>query len=321
MINVMYSCDENYLRHAAASICSLLENDKKNEITIHLIGNKLSDKSKNKLEKLVNSYNQKIIFYEIEEVLKGLKLNDNFPISSYARLFIENLVNVDKIIYLDCDTIVRSSLKEMYDINIDDYYVAGVQDEVPSYEVNIIGMNSDDRYINAGVIIINLKKWREDGVRDKFIDFVDLRNGKVQHHDQGILNGVCKGKIKIIAPKYNFMSQFFLFSSSRAKKLFNIKKFYSQEEIDDSMKDPVIIHFISKFFRRPWESGCSHPYLDEYNLYLKKSGFYSEPIVIKEKKGLKLRKFLYNHMPFCFYYLFEKTLDVKRKIYINAHYK
>ena len=57
MINVMYSSDDNYLRHAAASICSLLENSNGDDITIHFVSNKLSKKSKSALEKLVTKYN------------------------------------------------------------------------------------------------------------------------------------------------------------------------------------------------------------------------------------------------------------------------
>ena len=63
MINVMYSSDDNYLRHAAASICSLLENSNGDDITIHFVSNKLSKKSKSALEKLVTKYNQKIIYF------------------------------------------------------------------------------------------------------------------------------------------------------------------------------------------------------------------------------------------------------------------
>ncbi len=320
MINVMYSSDDNYLRHAAASICSLLENSNGDDITIHFVSNKLSKESKSALEKLVTKYNQKIIYYEIDDVLKGLILNDNFPLSSYARLFIENLVQVDRIIYLDCDTIVRSSLKQMYDFNIDNYYVAGVQDEVPYYEMNIIGMNESDRYINAGVLLINLKKWREDQIRNKFLNFVNQRNGKVQHHDQGILNGVCKGKIKIIEPKFNFMSQFFMYNSKQVKRLFKLKNFYSQSEIDKSMENPVVIHYISKFFMRPWENSCTHPYLDEYVFYAKKSGFYEKELCKKEKFGVCLRKTVYRLCPFVVYLMFERMLDVKRKKYIRSNY-
>lgn len=321
MINVMYSSDSNYLRHAAASICSLLENSIDDKITIHFVSNKLSHQEKKKLSNLVNKYEQRILYYEIEEVLKGLVLNDNFPLSSYARLFIEHLIKVDKLIYLDCDTIIKRSLKEMYAINIDNYYVAGVQDEVPNYEMNIIGMNDEDRYINAGVLLINLKKWREDGIRNKFLDFVDKRDGKVQHHDQGILNGVCKGKIKIIAPKYNYMSQFFLFNSKQVKKLFKLKKFYEQNEINSSSDNIVIIHYISKFFMRPWEKGCTHPYLNDYILYLKKSGFYREVTEKKEDIGVKIRKNIYKKFPFFIYIMFENLLDVKRKSYIKKNYK
>jgi len=321
MINVMYSCDQNYLCHAAASIVSLLENNKKENIKIFLICNDLNPESMDKLEKLVSSYHQEIVFLDIQLVCEDVKKNDNFPLSGYARLFIDQIVDVDKILYLDCDTIVLNSITELYHTNIENYYVAGVQDAPAKILSDIIGMDENDRYINSGILLINLKKWKEDKLRSRYIEFIEQYDGKVPHHDQGIVNGVCKNKIKILSPKYNFMPQFFLYTSEQAKRLFNIKKYYTQKEIDSSKKSPVVIHFIAKFFGRPWEADCTHPYKNEYLNYLKMSGFYKEPVVVKRDIGLQLRKFFYYKMPYSFYYFLEKLLDVKREKHLLKNYK
>lgn len=320
-MNVMYSCDNNYLRHAAASITSLLENNKTENINIFLITNNIEESLQQKIKKLVNKYKQNIEFIDINLICSKLKTNDNFPISGYARLFVSQYITVDKILYLDCDTIVLDSIKSLYDTDISNYYVAGIQDNPAKHLVDIIGMTENDRYLNSGVLLINLQKWREDNLEIQFNEFIERFNGKVPHHDQGIINGVCKNKILVLNPKYNCMSQLFQHTASEIKRLFNIKNYYTQSELDDALKNPVIVHYIAKFFGRPWIKECTHPYLNEYIKYLKLSGFYQEPIEKKEDIGLKIRKFIYQKTPFLIYYNFEKLLDIKRRYKFNKEYK
>lgn len=319
-MNIIYSCDQNYVRHAAASIESLLRNNSREKIVIYLINNKIEAHSLSKLIALVKKHGQKIKILNIEDVCAKVKKNDDFPISGYARLFIQNFIKDKKALYLDCDTIVLGSIAELYNINVDKYFVAGVQDNPAKYMVSIIGMDKDDRYINSGVMLINLNAWRMDNLENKFINFIKKYHGEVPHHDQGIINGVCKEKILIISPRYNFMSQFYLHTAKQIKQLFNIKKYYTQSEIDDSKNNPIIIHYITKFFGKPWEKGCTHPYLDKYNYYLTESGFYQEPKLPKKDSGLKFRKFIYHFFPFYVYYCLEKVLDIKRKRKLKRKY-
>lgn len=313
VINIIYSCDKNYLRHAAASITSLLENNSKEQIKIYLISNKLDKNSKKRITNLVEKYNQQINILDIDRICSKLNKSDDFPISGYARLFLQSFIEADKALYLDCDTIVLDSISELYNTNIENYYVAGVQDNPAKYMVEIIGMDSNDRYINSGVLLLNLKAWRRDNLEQQFIEFIKKYHGKVPHHDQGIINGVCRGKILILSPKYNLMSQFYLHTEKQIKKLFNIKIYYTQSEINTSKENPVIIHYIAKFFGRPWETDCTHPYSQKYNYYLKKSGFYQETVTPKKDTGLMIRKAVYNNFPFSVYFMFEKILDIKRK--------
>ena len=315
-MNILYSTDENYVQHLMASIVSLLENNKKEKnLFIYIIDNEISENSKKCINDLSNIYgNVKFYFVPLKQICEKFEKKDSYPISSYARLFFSKHCTCNKILYIDCDTIINSSLRKLYDTDISNYYVAGVQDNPAYYMIKSIGMNKDDRYINAGVLLINLSKWRKDKLDEKFLEFVTIYNGKVPHHDQGIINGVCKGKILIIEPKYNSMSQFFQFNANQIKKLYGIKKYYTNKEVEEAKNNPVIIHYISKFYNRPWFDDCIHPkkelYFDalnnvNYNIKIYKSNF---------SRKVKIRRYIYKHFPFCIYYIFEKMLDFKRII-------
>ena len=286
------------------SILSVLENNKSfNSINIYIVDNNISDGNKLELKKLVESYQRNIIFIDFEKYKKYLNLNMEWQISisSYARLFVASMLpsNIDKVLYFDCDTLIVDSLDELWNQDINDFYVAGVCDTVPSNTKQAIGLNSTDFYINAGMILINLKKWREDNLEKRLLDFIDDHNGNVIHHDQGVINGVIKNK-KILPLKYNLMTSYLMMSRDDIIKLYKVEDpFYSQEQIDEAIKNPVYIHYTPGFTIRPWVKGCKHPYVDLYWKYLKLTPWKDfEPIKNNEKFHVKMVNWIYLNLPF-----------------------
>jgi len=323
-LNITYSTDENYAAHMSASILSLLEkNGEFSEIYIYVIEDNLKIETKNKLNEMVGAFdNAKIVFYPFSKLAKLSKINDKtgYAKVGYARLFLSGLCDVDKIIYIDCDTIVNDSLIELASIDISDYYVAAVQDNPAVYMSKAVGMTNLDRYINSGVLYINLKKWREDNIEQKFLDFIGQFKGQVPHHDQGILNGVLKDKILILHPKFNCMPQFFYYTEKQIKRLFKIKNYYTQKELDEAVKNPVIVHFISKFYGRPWMLGCTHPLKELYINAISKTPWNLKLEKSKMRMGVKIRKFVFFKMPFFIYLMLESFLDIKRKINLKKNF-
>ena len=75
---------------------------------------------------------------------------------------------LDRILSIDCDTVVLNDISELWDIDLDDYYVAGVKEPVLSQQHGYL-------YINAGVTMWNLKKLREDCMDDQMIYSLNVR--------------------------------------------------------------------------------------------------------------------------------------------------
>ncbi len=315
-LNVLYATNDNYLPHAAASIYSLLENNKDFEKINICIIDDISNDCKTKLNDMVTSFsNASLVFYPFDKLKDKLKIKESwFAMVGYARLMVSDCINADKVLYVDCDTIINASLKDLWKTDIEDYLVAGVQDNPHLYALKAIGMSKYDRYINSGVILINLKKWKQENIEQKIIKMIEDKNGNVFHHDQGIINGVCKNSIKILPPKFNCMSQFFYLTARKIKALYNIKNYYMQNELDEAVKNPVIVHYISKFYNRPWFKSCTHPLKNLYIDYLEKTPF---EVALKDgdlKKSVKLRKFIFSRLPFFIYFSLEKLLNIRRKL-------
>ena len=304
-VSVVYSSDDNYAQHTGVSIRSLLDNNKHfNKIDIYIIDNEISIPNKEKLNSIVNNYNGTIKYIDFSTYKKQLKLNMewNISLTAYARLFLSSMLpkSVEKVLYCDCDTVIVNKLDEIWNIDIDNYYIAGVQDTVSSRTKSAVGINKEFKYINSGMLLINLKKWREDKVQEKFIDFIDKYKGNVIHHDQGVINGVLHKNMKILSPKFNFMTVYYTMSREEMIEYFGIEgEFYSQREIDEAKNNVVFIHYTQGFTTRPWIKGCKHPKKDIYLRYLGETPWNGVNLERdKSKLRVKFIKWLYIYLPF-----------------------
>lgn len=312
-MNIVYATDEKYVRPLAVSIVSLFENNKNVEdIIVYIIENNVKEKSKSKLNEIAKKYNRIIKFIKFESICSDLKVDVKFPLVAYGRLFLYKIEEIDKILYLDSDTIINESLEELYNTDISEYEVAGVQDNAAYYLLKKIGMNRKNRYINSGVLLINLKKWRENEIGTRFLDFIKKYHGKVNHHDQGVINGVCKNSTLILNPRYNMMPEMIYMTVKESNLLYNVHNYYSQEEIKEAVERPVIIHFIEKFYSRPWKEDCTHPMKEKFFFYLEKISFSKELEKDGLSKRIEFRKKIYESCPFWFYVMFEKMLNIRR---------
>lgn len=317
-LNILYSTDENYARHCGASIYSLFSNNLEiDEIQVFIVENQLSSNTKEILLNLAEKFNRQINFINIQKLCKGFKNNNDFPKSAFGRLFAEDIDNnIDKILYLDCDTIINNSLEELWSININDYYVAAIQDSIQSFNVELIDLPKDYRYVNSGVLLINLKKWREKGLKEKFISCMEKYKGKVPHHDQGVINIVCQENILYLSPKYNYMPEMINMTAKQLKRIYKMKQFYTESELDEARKNPYIIHYITKWYNRPWFKSCTHPLKDKYIENLNKTGFDTNLLEGKLKRRILFQKKFFEIMPFTLFIMLQRAFDIRRRIIV-----
>ncbi|MCL2078350.1 MAG: glycosyltransferase family 8 protein [Oscillospiraceae bacterium] len=245
-MNILYTFDDLFAEVAGISILSLFENNKDaDEINVYAICNCVSDENKQRLMKLQDDYGRKIIFLAAPDVEKiaGTAIEiQNWPIANFFRLFISSLLppDMNKILYLDCDTTIQSSLSGLWNMEQGGNIVSGVRNCDNLYLKNRrrLFLKRNDPYINAGVMLINLELWRHYGVEEKFIKFIRLMEGKVPPSggNQGVINSVLKGYIGTIDPMYNY------FYMRVNKKLIHAKDKKRVREIA-RQNNPVVVHY------------------------------------------------------------------------------
>ena len=201
--------------------------------------------------------------------------------------------------YLDCDTYINDDITGItnYIEGQSDWYVAGVEDTMYPSMKEGIGLQTSDLYLNAGILLINLKRWREENIVERFIQFIEKYNGAVPHLDQGVINGVFKSEKIRLPLKYNVQAPIFAFHKiDNLRKFYSLSQFYDSESVIAAKKNPAIIHYTSFFLERPWFKFCLHPLKNLYRTTLKQTP-YSENKLQVNKGGFvkKMKLFIFKH--------------------------
>lgn len=268
------------------AIISILQHNRDVErIRFYVINNQITPSNLEKLEMVVNEYdNAEISFIPFEYIEKHLHLSLSWPISlsSYARLFVGEVIPIEvkRIFYLDCDVVVNGPLSDLWNTNLYGKCIGAVQDTIPSRTKASVGLSSKQLYFNAGVLLIDLKQWREDNIGKKCLNFIESYNGCVTHHDQGVLNGVLNGQWKNLPLKYNVMTVHYMLSQSNILRYYKDEApFYDVLEINEAINNPIIIHYTPSFTNRPWEENCHHPLRECYSRILAISPWSDSPLM------------------------------------------
>ena len=270
-MNVLYSSDDNYAQHLGASLYSLLSHNLScGEISIYIIDNAISPSNRQKLQQISDCFpNSKIIWIDFQNWIERLKLNMpwKISISAYGRLFVGSMLpeSVGRVLYLDSDTVINSALDQLWETDLSGFVLGAVQDSVGREAKQSVGLDLHDRYVNSGVLLIDLDRWRELGIEQKCMEFIADRSGSVVHHDQGVINGVLHHQIKILPIENNVMTIHYMLSTGKIQKYFgDLAEFYEEESVVRAKENPVVLHYTPSFTCHPWEKGCKHPYTGLY---------------------------------------------------------
>lgn len=225
-------------------------------ITFHIMTNNVQQSNKDLLSSLINHITSYINFYDInEDLLKSMPIRETgyLSIATYMRIFAQEILphHLNKILYLDCDILVNNPLDDLWNINIENFSIAAVLDVI-TFNENVydrLKYDKNEGYFNAGVLLINLKKWREINLLKLALDYIQSNKQRIINEDQDVLNALLHKDKKLIPLKFNAT-----YSVFEKQSLF-LKDY--NEEIEEAIYKPTIIHFT---YIKPWNKECNHPY-------------------------------------------------------------
>lgn len=271
-MNIFFCINNNYLPQLLIAMTSILENNRLDSISFYIFSSDITPESEEKVFRLKSAYDNFTVTFlnPPDSIFKDLKLNiDHISIETYFRYIIADMLPYcDKGLYLDADIIVNESLGSLYSLDVETVYVAGVKDiyiDIIGYKEKI-GFLKDDLYINAGVLLMNLRKIREDDKVTALFNNTRKYSDVIQYQDQDVINITFKNNIKEIGSIYNFITEYV-----RREKI--------------NRNKAVVIHYTGKI--KPWHQNCKNKMRFLYKYYS-----YINNCFIENKKQHIVVKFL-----------------------------
>ena len=288
-IPIFLSSDDNYAPFVATTIASVCDNTK-SFIDFYVLDSGISEQNKKKIKELKQSFSNfsiEFIVADINKYFASLEYknhNKYITKSTYNRFIIPYIKpQIDKAIYLDVDIIVNLDISELYNIELGDFEVGAVSDSWCNNKLQEIGYQNSifqygHCYFNAGVLLINNKKWLERDIRKTVIEIEQMYHKSLQYADQDILNLLYNcSNYKIIDKKYNMLNF-----------------------MDEISSDKYILHYAGDI--KPWQvnpqlkSDVRIPMLRNKQLFWKyayKTAFYEQLVSnLKYKNNIDMRKYL-----------------------------
>lgn len=279
-MNIGYVFDEGFTLPAAVSMYSLMYNNKNiDQINFYILDDGITTNSKCKLRKMVEDFGRTISFVGVNSVKRKLEtvtsFNWNGSYSTYLRLMLNSLLPnfEDTIIFIDADTVITGSVEELDGLDLEDKVCAMALEAMPLsyYKYSRLGLNE---LINGGLLVIDLKKWKEEKAEDKILYFLNHVRNKNMLTDEDVLSNLFKGRIKRLPPYLNYLTQYYMFTNKFYYMFFGWDKlsqknvFYSLSELEQAKNKIAVYHCIDTFSNRPWFSNNCHPFSYLFDQYL-----------------------------------------------------
>lgn len=247
-INVFYMCDKKSVDRCLVSMYSILRHkDEMDYIKYHFIIDENFTSEDIECLYILNTVSSELIIHKVNSAdfltYKQTTKRKEMPLNAYYRLHIPWLdLNIDKAIYLDYDTVVLQSLWELCSLNLNDYYLAAVDDawKYRRYR-EMAHIQPESRHYNTGMLVFNCIKWREENIREKLYEFSKNLNGVFVLADQFLTNAVINKNVKYLDLVWN--------AQYAREKWNNYLEFDDLNEINNAILNPRIIHYT---FGKPW---------------------------------------------------------------------
>ena len=202
----------------------------------------------------------------------------NGSLATYYRLLVPQELEVDRFLYLDVDLLCRMDLQPLYTADLQGCPV-GMVPEAPlasCIDETVRGLMKDfsegEAYYNAGVLLVDAARWREEGLTMKCLEFVSAH--RPQFHDQSAMNMLLRGRIRSLPHHYNLRT--------------------NAREDWPRLKSPLcgagcVLHFVD--YPKPWDRGARflHPMGSLWARYLRKTALPGAPRLHEIRKMRPIR--------------------------------
>lgn len=249
-MNILVAINKKYVRQLNILLNSIKYSNPDESFNIYILHRNLDKEDMENVTENLDLSKFKISDIKIPkcEIDKFPALEKRYPEEIYFRLYASKYLpkEIDRVLYLDADTLVVNNLKEFYETDFEsNFYVAATHIRKMLHKFNEIRLDikEDEPYINTGVLLINLKELRKIQIEKKVVDFIKSKKNRLLLPDQDVIVTLFGDKIKVVDElKYNL--------GERTWKLYNLNNPKNKITLKWIRKNTVIIHYYGR--NKPW---------------------------------------------------------------------
>ncbi len=273
-MDIVIACDQRFAQPAAITVSSLIASMSPNAaLHVYLLDCGLEPLTLLSLKKCWKDPRVAVtpIAINLQKLSPLPSLVAGCSLATYARLLLGSVLppTLTKVLYLDCDILVRKDVGPLWAmdmknktalaaVNFGMPYVGLMAKTSPFLKDLKIPLNT--RYYNAGVMLLDLKKWRSQNVERRCFDLILKFRSKIGLMDQCVLNAALIGDIGELDPKWNAWGRLSLFKTWNAVG-------YPRNVLKEALLDPAIFHFA--MHPKPWDRGSKGNFVEEYVRFAK----------------------------------------------------
>lgn len=245
-IPVVFITDENFIMPTGVAIWSLGESKKpETEYLVYVVMAECSEKSRAEILKAEREGLRIQIIEAFLDMYRDIKQLAHIPISCLLKFNICELIpSQDKLIYMDGDILVRGDLTELYQIPLEDNVIAGVPE--------LMMLHQNKQLINAGIMLFNAKKMREEGLAEK-LAAKRRELGDRGSMDQQTFNLLLSDRTGRLPIKFNCVPNKLFGTEQKNFPLEKLNALYHTKYVTkrDLLDDAVILHYATG--GKPWK--------------------------------------------------------------------
>lgn len=236
--HVAFCISDNYSSIVAVTLQSFVDHHTNESVFIfHIVSEAMSADNLAYLKSLIAPRpSWQLVYHPIEKKNLAHIPTGPFTIHTWYRIFLDQLLpeEVEKVLYLDADTLIASSIDELFQIPLENVAIGAAKDQQNFIIATKqrIGLPQQHTYVCAGVLLMNLSYWRKHNIAQQILDWAIANAHRLGCPDQDAINVVLREKTVVLPAKWGIIARNFLYDA-----------FYQTEEAAEAYHHPCIIHY------------------------------------------------------------------------------
>lgn len=257
---IAFCTDTNYWPHLATAVKSVLVQAQAQLPEIYVFYDRENPRWMRKLKRLSRTYKQVIHFRRFSmDLIRNIEIMDRLGSATYFRIHLPDLLDKYKhILYLDSDLVATSDISGIFSYQPTGSLCIAARSALKveaTYHNERFGRPLDTPYCNAGVLLINAVRWKENKCAEAIMGILRDVPHLCPMADQDAINIFFNGHFQELPYEYNVTRRFY-----EEQVDFNYPG--EEKEIKDAAEAPIIVHYTS--YSKPWHLQNKHPLRHRY---------------------------------------------------------